>query len=324
MSEPVDYLQELKNPEEAAMHLNSCLRDGRLEDFLCAIREVAQANRELKIDENTHCHNAEYANDEEMGEEIVTLLSLLHGLGLRLVPQHKIETEPIPVSLPESCKLPPDSLRKNRFGDVHTKEEVDYIVKSLDRVQYPNDTFIEYASRYYFYRNEFYRRGQNKTPLLTSIYADMATKENATLIYAHDIEPVIYRLVINYNQSLKDSIDNIEQFCDELKSVVRKQYLQDEEEAKQGAKDGDWGFMTLRNYLMDTKGRIMSDKIFKKWEELLLIYDTFEKEKTSKNVCLTLKMYDAADESNSYKYVRESREDAERLIKSAENGTFPY
>ena len=317
----------LKDPAEAARHLNSSISSGDLEFFTYGIREIAQANADVDvdIDAESQQRNADYAAVEEVGSEIQTLFHLLHRLGLRLVPRDRVEGEPLPVSLPTSCRLEPDSIRKNRFGEIHSKEEIESIIGNLPQVQLPKEEFIDYATTFCWYRNEFYKRGTAKNEILTATYAFMTERENISLIHKFDIDPVIYRLIINYNQSLDESVENIRDFCKNTEKAVRLQYQQDEENLKNSARKGGWGLMFIRNLMMESAKKKKNP--FEKWAICLNVHDVWKTnpEKDPQEIATLVDCpYVEHDTSNRNHYVTDHNKEALRLIASAENGTFPY
>lgn len=309
----------LKDTKEIAAHLNSNIRNGDLEWFLYAIKEISEANKDIE-----HIPQKTLDDLDLENSEIISLFNIMHKLGLRITTERETTPLFVDVNLPSSCKINPNSFRESRDGSLHTPEEIDAIVSKLDQIQYPDNEFIEYAAQFYFYRNEFYRRGDVKNDILTSTYEYYADKENVTAIHKYEIEPAIYRLVINYNQSLSDSLNNIKLFSKETEKKVREEYRKDEEDIKAATQNGQWGLMSIRNYLLDSTGRIMSDKIFRKWADYLKVYDMFKDNKSPKDISKAIDQYRENDLPNTLKYPREYREEAERLIKSAENGTFPY
>ncbi len=82
-----DLIESLKDPAEAAAYLNAALEEGDREVFLLALRNVAEANGGMaKMAEKAHLNRESlYRTLSRRGNpEIRTLLSLLHGAGLRL------------------------------------------------------------------------------------------------------------------------------------------------------------------------------------------------------------------------------------------------
>lgn len=315
----------LKDPAEAARHLNSSIASGDLEFFLYGIRELAQANGDVNRNGHSRQRNADFAAAEGVGEEVQALFHLVHSLGLRLVPRDKVDGEPLPVSLPASCRLEPDSIRKNRFGELHTKEEIDSIIGNLPQLQLPGKEFIDYVTTFCWYRNEFYKRGEARNEILTATYAFMTEKENVSLICKFDIDPVVYRLIINYNQSLDDSLKNIKEFCKDTEKAVRLQYQQDEEDTKSASRNGGWGLMSIRSFLMESAKKKKNP--FEKWAVCLNVYDVWKKnpEKDPQEIATLVNCpYVEHDTSNRNHYVSDHHKEALRLITSAENGTFPY
>ena len=80
-------IESLKDPAEAAAYLDAVLEDGELESILLALKNVAEARRDLvSISDSLNAHWEMCYQLLSRGEvpSILLVSSLLHDLGLKL------------------------------------------------------------------------------------------------------------------------------------------------------------------------------------------------------------------------------------------------
>jgi hypothetical protein len=156
-------------------------------------------------------------------------------------------------------------------------------------------------------------------------YESLANKKNVTRIHEYDFDPFIYKLLINFNQPLDDSLNNVKVFCKETENGIRLQYHHDEEEMKAAASNNEWGLISVRNFLMESTQKKKNQ--FRNWETCLNIYDVWKKnpdKKAQEIADLVECPYAELDQSNRIHFVTKNNNEAIRLIASAENGNFPF
>ena len=80
-------IESLKDPIEAATYLNAILEDGDLEHILLALKNVAEAQKDLVNYGNNHQFNwerySQISSDQEP-IELLAIVALLNQLGLKL------------------------------------------------------------------------------------------------------------------------------------------------------------------------------------------------------------------------------------------------
>lgn len=183
-------------------------------------------------------------------------------------------------------------------------------------------TYAEYSKLFYQYRFEFYRRGQQLDYDRYIVYWYLSENEvnidhvNA-LISKTDNLSLTFK--INHMKPKEATLNDLAEFNKNAEFFITLLY-----EMQTKLQDNAFVLDLIRDSAGRAKDRENPSNIFKRWEIYLKAYDMHTTEKlTPTEIGKRILKYEYSDDSNKIHRVEDVLEEAEKLIKSAENGTFP-
>jgi len=183
-------------------------------------------------------------------------------------------------------------------------------------------TYAEYSKSFFKYRFEFLSRGADKTHELYTVYWYLAeddteiTKHINSAISNFPTFPLTF--TINPSKPFESTLADLDNFTQNAKFFISLLY----EHSR--IPENPFLIDLVRKKNGDAIDRENPSKLFKRWERCLKAYDMREYDKlTPTEISAELLDYEYTDDSNKIHRVDEFVEEAEKLIKSAVNGTFP-
>jgi len=210
------------------------------------------------------------------------------------------------------------------YHDKKQKEGIDLSTLHIKQKKLSNSdikTYAEYSKLFYKYRFEFYRRGQYLDNDRYIVYWYLSENEvninhvNA-IISKTDIIPLTFK--INHMKPMEATLKDLADFNKNVEFFITLLY-----EMQTKLQDNPFVLDLIRNSAGHAKDRENPSNIFKRWEIYLKAFDMNKDNLTPTEISKRILTYEYSDDSNKIHRVDDLLAEAERLIKSAENGTFP-